>query len=101
MKVEAGEHEDETGTFWFDPNDRIYEDHFPGHPIVPGSMIVHAFLLAGKKHRLSRSSSTIENFRFKRFISPGEYGYRIGVKGEELKCTLYDGSSVVATGTLR
>jgi 3-hydroxyacyl-[acyl-carrier-protein] dehydratase len=90
------------GTFFFDPEDRIYDDHFPGHPVVPGSMIVHAFLLAAEKARRGWRPCVVENFRFKRFISPGEYAYRIELAGDdELKCTLYDKRSVAAAGTLR
>ena len=58
------------GTFYFDPADRIYEDHFPGNPIVPGSLIVHAFTEAGKKLGLEANRCTIENFRFREFVSP-------------------------------
>ena len=36
------------GIFHFDPDDPIYRDHFPGYPVVPGSLVVQAFLdLAG------------------------------------------------------
>ncbi|MBU4420644.1 MAG: hypothetical protein KKH84_06520, partial [Proteobacteria bacterium] len=37
------------GTFYFDPSDRIYAEHFPGNPVVPGSLIIHAFLKALKE----------------------------------------------------
>ena len=101
MVLEAGDYDECKGIFFFDPDDRIYADHFPGHSVVPGSMIVQAFMLAGEKLDHSRSLCAIENFRFKKFIPPGEYGYRIAVMENELKCTLYDGPSVVATGTLK
>lgn len=89
------------GTFFFDPDDRIYAHHFPGHPVVPGSMIVRAFMLAGEKLGLCENLCAIENFRFKRFISPGEYAYNMAIFEDGLKCTLYDGPSVVVTGTLK
>jgi len=101
MTLKNRGNDDLEGIFYFDPEDRIYADHFPGHPVVPGSLIVHAFMLAGKKLGLSRELSVLENFRFKRFIQPGEYTYRVEIMENGLKCTLYDGDSVVATGTLK
>jgi 3-hydroxyacyl-[acyl-carrier-protein] dehydratase len=88
------------GTFFFDPDDRIYTEHFPGHPVVPGSMIVRAFMLAGERLGFGEAPTSIENFRFKRFIPPGEYSYRIEPAGDRLQCTLYDRGAIVATGTL-
>jgi 3-hydroxyacyl-[acyl-carrier-protein] dehydratase len=88
------------GTFVFDPADRIYADHFPGNPIVPGSMIVHAFTLAAEGLEFCAGPCSVRNFRFRRFIAPGEYSYHIEIAGDEMKCTLHDGHSVVATGVL-
>jgi 3-hydroxyacyl-[acyl-carrier-protein] dehydratase len=86
--------------FFFDPQDPIYVDHFPGHPVVPGSLIVHAFMVAGGSLEDAASPWSIESFRFRRFISPGEYAYRIEVAGRRLRCSLLRGPSIVATGTL-
>ena len=89
------------GTFFFDPNDRIYTEHFPGNPVVPGSLIIHAFMLAAQKLGFCRGACSIKNFRFKKFVSPGKYAYRIEIAGENLKCSLLNGDApVVATGTL-
>jgi len=93
------------GTFFFDPADRIYKDHFPGNPVVPGSLIVHAFLEAGEKAVFSGDEYTIENFRFREFISPGEYSYSIRILPDHLKCQLYGNRSGVSktlvTGTIK
>jgi 3-hydroxyacyl-[acyl-carrier-protein] dehydratase len=88
------------GVFFFDPRDPIYVDHFPGHPVVPGSVIVHAFMLAGGGLEDGEAPWAVENFRFRRFISPGDYAYRIEVAGRHLRCSLLSGPSVVATGAL-
>ena len=88
------------GIFFFDPADRIYADHFPGNPVVPGSLIVHAFMEAGKKIGFTNVNK-VENFRFKRFISPGEYSYNIHFQSNCLKCELYHKNKTVVTGTLR
>ncbi len=88
------------GAFFFDPEDPIYADHFPGTPVVPGSMIIHAFMLAANKYYGVGGARLIRDFRFKKFISPGEYPYRIEVLGDHLGCSLFSGESVVATGRL-
>ncbi len=88
------------GIFFFDPADRIYADHFPGNPVVPGSLIVHAFMEAGKRIGFTKAY-TVENFRFRKFISPGEYPYSIQFLPNCLKCELYHKDKTVVTGTLK
>ncbi len=88
------------GAFYFDPEDPIYRDHFPGNPVVPGSMIISAFMLAARRMGEGGSVRSVFDFRFKKFISPGEYPYRIEVLGDSLGCTLFSGKSVAATGRL-
>ncbi|MDO9529446.1 MAG: hypothetical protein Q7J27_09830 [Syntrophales bacterium] len=89
------------GTFYFDPADRIYEDHFPGSPVVPGSMIVHAFSEAGKTLGFTADGCTIENFRFREFVPPGEYSFSIELLPDRLKCRLYRGDKALVTGVLK
>ncbi|MFZ2448736.1 MAG: hypothetical protein WAW37_20430 [Syntrophobacteraceae bacterium] len=88
------------GAFFFDPEDRIYADHFPGRPVVPGSVIIRAFMLAAKNLGAGGSARAVRDFRFRKFISPGEYPYRVEISGEGLKCSLFNDNSVVATGML-
>ena len=88
------------GSFLFDPEDAIYADHFPGNPVIPGSMIIHAFMLAADKMGAYHGACTISGFRFKKFISPGEYAYQIEIAGNDLKCSLFEDTLIVASGTL-
>ncbi len=85
----------------FDSEDEIYADHFPGNPIVPGSLIMHAFFKAAKEAGFSMKDNVVENFRFKSFIPPGEYVYDIVYSGSYLKCRLYDGEKTAVTGKYR
>ncbi len=89
------------GVFTFDPEDPIYRDHFPGHPVVPGSFIVWAFARALEKRGHAPENIRLDQFRFKRFISPGSYPYRIAASDSGIKCTLFHNDQTVATGTIR
>jgi 3-hydroxyacyl-[acyl-carrier-protein] dehydratase len=100
MSCESQPPERREGVFFFDPQDPIYAHHFPGRPVVPASLIVCAFMIAGRGLKDGPPVCSIENFRFRRFLSPGEYGYQIEVTGGRLRCTLREGTSIVATGTL-
>lgn len=85
---------------FFDPEDRIYGDHFPGNPVVPGTLIANAFMEAARDIGFHRGTFEMENFRFRNFISPGEYPCTISISGEKLSFRLYNGKKVAASGTL-
>ena len=91
------------GVFFFDPADNIYDDHFPGNPVVPGSLVLHAFMKAAQEAGLEMSRWAIEDFRFKRFISPGEYRFCMHFQEDQstCECELYDEKRSLVTGILR
>jgi 3-hydroxyacyl-[acyl-carrier-protein] dehydratase len=89
------------GTFYFDPSDGIYEDHFPGCPVVPGSLIIHAFLEVTGKMRIKGDVTSVENFRFREFIVPGEYAFRMDIKDNGVFCSVDSGGRKLATGVLK
>ena len=93
------------GTFYFDPSDKIYSCHFPGNPVVPGSLIIHAFLKALKKDGVNEEYKTIKNFRFKKFISPGAYPFNIEILQNQMKCMLFQNNSdsmrPIVTGVIK
>lgn len=78
------------GTFFFDPTDRIYNDHFPSYPVVPGSLIVKAFFNAIDNAESGQHMSVVRNFRFIRFVTPGEYRFRITRKKDHFLCELFN-----------
>ncbi len=93
------------GTYIFDPSDMIYNDHFPGNPVVPGSVIVNAFLDAGKESGVCDGKYTIENFRFRGFVIPGVHAFSIQYISDQMKCRLFetelDTSKALVTGVIR
>jgi 3-hydroxyacyl-[acyl-carrier-protein] dehydratase len=88
------------GFFLFDPEDPVYAEHFPGKPVVPGSMIIRAFLLAAEADGRFEAARRIRDFRFKKFVPPGRYRYRMEPCAAGLQCFLFDGETVAATGTI-
>ncbi len=89
-----------TGAVLFDPEDGIYTDHFPGNPVVPGTLIIKAFLQAAERLEIKRPSS-VENVRFLKFIPPGEYRFRVKHLDDRVACELFDRDNTLATGTVR
>jgi len=89
------------GTFFFDPADRIYADHFPGRPVVPGSLIVHAFLQAAEHLCPDVPCRQLEDFGFREFLTPGAYPFTIDVLPDRLVCRLHDGAKTLAMGNLK
>ena len=88
------------GTFFFDPADKIYRDHFPSNPVVPGCLVIHAFLEAAQGIRLKDNKLSINNFRFTKFISPGEYSFTIDTEAGHLNCKLYESGKAIVSGEI-
>jgi 3-hydroxyacyl-[acyl-carrier-protein] dehydratase len=109
------------GLFYFDPDDLIYTNHFPQNPVVPGSIIVFAFIKAINNYKIttknnnvhpnninsnnidsnnkdSNNKLSIEKFKFNKFITPGEYAYNIEINRDNFKCKLLKNNKTVASG---
>lgn len=90
-----------TGTFYFNPDDHIYQTHFPGSPTVPGSLVVHAFVSEIRKTAQEAASLKIESFSFLRFITPGSYTFSIEQEKNKFRCRLaLPGQRSAAKGTI-
>lgn len=88
------------GQFFFDPEDLIYQFHFPGNPVVPGSVMIQAFMKALLEKGVSNPVQAVHRFRFKTFVKPGLYPFQIEKKGTAFTCRLYKGGKTLVTGTL-
>lgn len=89
------------GLINFDHNDKIYNDHFPGNPIVPGSIIVNSFITILKKHKLINGNYVISNFKFISFIKPGEYDFSIEYNDNIYKCKLKKNKNIMVKGAIK
>ena len=90
-----------SGTFTFDPRDPVFAEHFPGHSVVPGSLIVQAFLEAAREFDINNAYRGVERFRFKRFIRPGRYTFLLEQADVDcLNCVLKEGRDIVVSGRL-
>jgi 3-hydroxyacyl-[acyl-carrier-protein] dehydratase len=88
------------GIFHFDSEDAIYQDHFPEYPVVPGSMIVHAFLTALSDAGVAGGRLSLENFKFREFLKPGRYPFRIERLDNNLYCSISEGNRKLVTGVI-
>lgn len=79
------------GTFLFPADDPVYADHFPSAPVVPGSLIIHAF--QQELARLGFAVAGIRNFRFRRFVAPGRYPFSLSGKVNVVRCVLLNGGN--------
>ena len=86
------------GHFYFDSQDPIYRDHFPGRPVVPGSLIMEAFLKIVEQKKIEPTA--IGRFRFKRFVLPGTYAYEMVISTGMIDCTLLQTEETFAAGKI-
>ena len=74
------------GRFTFPAYDPIYADHFPHAPVVPGTLIIHAF--RQEATRRGWQVRGIRAFRFRHFVTPGTYAFTLTPTEYGLRCTL-------------
>jgi 3-hydroxyacyl-[acyl-carrier-protein] dehydratase len=88
------------GTVHFDTADGIYRDHFPGRPVVPGTLILQGFLTALAGHGPRDETLSVIKLQFKRFLAPGRYAYRIRLTRGEARCAIFEAGAAAAVGTI-
>lgn len=87
-----------SGWFRFDPADPIYNEHFPGRPVVPGTLIMEAFMTAVEQTGFK--VTRLNRFRFKTFVTPGSYPYELLIGPDAIRCRLRHKERDVATGKI-
>lgn len=83
-----------------DPSDACFNGHFPGDPVVPGTLIVSLCLEAARRHLGRGGALTVRRFSFSRFAAPGCYELLLEERGADLQCTLSRGGAVYARGRI-
>lgn len=84
----------------FDPGDACFNGHFPGNPVVPGTLVLGLCLDAVRTRLDHAGPLRVRRFSFARFAAPGAYELRIEDRGGEFACTLSQGETVFARGRI-
>jgi 3-hydroxyacyl-[acyl-carrier-protein] dehydratase len=89
------------GTFYFDTNDPVFQVHFPSFSVVPGSLIIHAFLKAITQNATLPRNITIKSFKFIHFAKPGNATYEIKISKTQTQCYLFQNKKIIAKGLIK
>jgi len=84
----------------FAPDDACFNGHFPGNPVVPGSLITGLSLQAIREHLGRTGPLRVQRFSFSRFARPGSYTLDITEQGETCLCTLRSDDTLFAQGRI-
>jgi 3-hydroxyacyl-[acyl-carrier-protein] dehydratase len=84
----------------FEPGDACFREHFPGNPVVPGSLIAGLCMQAMREHLGCTGRLVIERFSFSRFAPPGAYMLGIDELDGGCLCTLSRDETIFARGRI-
>jgi len=84
----------------FAPDDACFNNHFPGNPVVPGSLVMGLSLQAIREHLGRSGPLRVQRFSFSRFARPGSYTLDIKEEGETCLCTLHSEGTLFAQGRI-
>ncbi len=84
----------------FAPEDACFNGHFPGNPVVPGSLIAGLSLQAVREHLGRTGPLRIRRFSFSRFACPGAYILDIEEQDGACLCTLRSADTLFAQGRI-
>jgi 3-hydroxyacyl-[acyl-carrier-protein] dehydratase len=84
----------------FDPGDACFHEHFPGNPVVPGSLIAGLCMQAMREYLGRTGRLVIERFSFSRFAPPGAYTLGIDESDGGCLCTLSRDETIFARGRI-
>jgi len=84
----------------FDAGDACFREHFPGNPVVPGSLITGLCLEAARELLHGERMPRLRRIAFSRFAAPGLYRLRVEHGEDGLLCTLSQGETVFARGRI-
>lgn len=90
------------GTWRFSGDLPLFDEHFPGAPRVPGTLVIEAMRAEAEAQFPGWRVLGVKRFRFRHFIEPGEYGYAFLPQPDAsaIRCVLLSGDRRMAEGTL-
>lgn len=101
-RTNASGHCEVRGTWRFSVDHPLFDDHFPGAPRVPGTLVIEAMRAGAEALFPGWRVAGVKRFRFRHFIEPGEYGYAFIPQPDAsaIRCVLLSGDRRMAEGTL-
>lgn len=78
------------GTFLFPASHPLFADHFEGAPVVPGSLLLRAFVEEAGVVWPDFATQGATGFRFRHFVTPGRHPFHMERTGATVRCTLMD-----------
>ncbi len=96
------ESRDVRGIWRFSGEHPLFDEHFPGAPRVPGTLVIEAMRAGAEALFPGWRILGVKRFRFRHFVEPGEYGYAFSLQPEAaaIRCVLSSGDRRMAEGTL-
>lgn len=90
------------GAWRFSPGNALFEDHFPGAPRVPGTLVIEAMRAEAEARFPGWRVAGVRRFRFRHFVEPGDYACALELRPEAgaIRCALLSGERRMAEGTL-
>ena len=85
------------GELIFEHSDLIYDEHFKGFAVVPGSLIV-ATLINLVEQEFKIKVKEVEKFRFVNFTIPGRVSYILKKTENRVNCYLYQNEVITSRG---
>lgn len=84
----------------FSPQDNCFQGHFPGNPVVPGSLILGLCLQAVLQFYAPQQRLQVKKFSFLKFVRPQTYTLSIVSQKNIFSCVLAQDGLFFARGVI-
>lgn len=101
-RVDGSGNREVRGTWRFSGEHPLFDEHFPGAPRVPGTLVIEAMRAGAEALFPGWRVLGVKRFRFRHFIEPGAYDYAFTpqLDAAAIRCVLLSGERRMAEGTL-
>lgn len=88
-------------TIDFAPQDSCFHEHFPDHPVVPGSLIIALCMQTLREQTQAQAQAfLVKRFSFSRAAGIGSYLLTIEKNDQDYACHLRQGADIFAHGRI-